>query len=746
MVWAGVRRHRKRTLATAVLVVLALLHATGLFSLSALQRLDEALYDLRLQLTMPGTLDERVVIIDIDERSLARLGQWPWSRTRVAALVQELVNRQQVAALGLDVVFAEPDGSSGLRHLERLAREDMRGNAAFGDWLARLAPQLDYDGVLAAALRRGPVALGYYFSSDRDARRTGTLPHPLAQVDALPPGMLQWDGYGSNIRPLTEAARRAGFFNSVADPDGKVRSVPVIAAFDGALYESLALAMLRMGQNNPPLQVRRVGDAADGPLESVVLGAGANGLRVPIDTRGTALVPYRGPGGPKSGSFRYISALDVLEGRLKAGELQGRYALLGFTTPALMDLRATPVGEAYPGVEVHANLISGMLDGRIATRPDYATGYEVALLLLLGAVLAIGLPMLPVGRALALGLALLGGLLALDFSLYVGAGLVMPLATALVLTLTALTVNMALGYFVESRAKRELAQQFATYVPPELVRQMVRNPERYSMQARAEELTVMFCDLRGFTTLSETMEPLALQALLNDVLTRLTHIIRAHRGTIDKYMGDCVMAFWGAPVAMADHARLAVDAALAMLESLHALNVERTAQGLPPVLVGIGLNTGQMFVGNMGSDLRRAYTVIGDAVNLAARLEALSRVYDVELVASQATMERAADADRIWQELDRVRVKGKQQAVTIYTARAPAGQIQDDLRAELTLWQQALRLWRSGSFAEFETKVNELRALNANFYLYQLYAQRVASLVHTPPDPGWDGTTVFDAK
>ena len=486
--WAGFRRHRKRTLATAALVLLAVLHASGIWSFSALQRLDEALYDRRLQLTMPGTLDERVVIIDIDERSLARLGQWPWSRTRVAALVRELLERQQVAALGMDVVFAEPDGSTGLQRLQQLAREDLRGNAAFADWLARTAPTLDYDGVLAAALQSGPVALGYYFSSDRDARRSGTLPRPLAQVDALPPGMLQWDGYGGNIAPLTTAARAAGFFNSVADPDGKVRAVPLIAGFDGALYESLSLAMLRLGRGEPPLQVRRVGGAPGGAVASVALGGGAQMLQMPLDTRGTALVPYRGPGGPNGGSFRYISAVDVLEGHLAPAQLKGRYALLGFTTPGLMDLRATPVGEAYPGVEVHANLVSGMLDGRIAARPDYVAGYEVALLLLLGAVLAIGLPMLPVGRALALGLALIGGLLALDLSLYLGAGLVMPLATALVLTLTALAVNMALGYFVESRAKRELAQQFATYVPPELVRQMVRNPERYSMQARAEEL------------------------------------------------------------------------------------------------------------------------------------------------------------------------------------------------------------------------------------------------------------------
>ena len=746
MAWAGLKRHRKRTLATAVLVLLAILHASGVWSFAALHRVDEALYDLRLRLTMPQTLDERIVIIDIDERSLARLGQWPWSRARVAALVRELTQRQQVAALGLDAVFAELDGSSGLQHLERLAREELHDNPAFGNWLARAAPQLDYDGALASALQQGPVALGYYFSSDRDARRSGTLPRPLAEVDALPPGLLQWDGYGSNIAPLTAAAQRAGFFNSVADPDGKVRAVPLVAAFDGRLYESLSLAVLRLGLHNPPLRLERVGGQPAGALAAVTLGAGQKRLRVPIDARGAVLVPYRGPGGPAGGSFRYVSALDVLEGRLPAGELKGRYTLLGFTAPGLMDLRATPVGEVYPGVEVHANLISGMLDGRIAVRPDYASGYEVALLLALGLVLALGLPMLPVVAALALGGALLVGLMALDFSLYLGAGLAMPLATALALTLTALAVNMALGYFVESRAKRELAQQFATYVPPELVRQMVRNPERYGMQARAEELTVMFCDLRGFTSLSETMEPLALQALLNDVLSRLTHVIRAHQGTIDKYMGDCVMAFWGAPVAQPDHARLAVDAAVAMTATMRQFNAERAARGAPSVSVGIGLNTGVMSVGNMGSDLRRAYTVVGDAVNLASRLESLSRVYQVDIVASQATVDHAAAGQHLWQELDRVRVKGKHQATTIHTVRAAPGQASAALQAELALWQAALPLWRAGSFEEFRTKVNELQQANANFFLYRLYAARVASQLQTPPGPGWDGTTDFDAK
>ena len=747
MSWlAALRRHRLRVLATAALSLLAMLHAAGAWSLPALHRLDEALYDLRLRLTMPRTLDERVVIIDIDERSLSQLGQWPWNRQRVAALVRELTERQQVAVLGLDTVFAEPDRSSGLQQLRHLARTELKDDPELGRWLERHGGALDEDSALARAVSQRPVVLGYYFTGDRQGRRSGVLPPPAAGLEP-PPGMLHWDGYGATIAPLAAAAG-AGFINALIDPDGRVRAVPLLAAFDDGLYESLALAMLRQGLGRSPLQLQlqQPDGQSSGALSAVTVADGSRRLSIPVDARGTALVPYRGPGGPRGGSFRYIPAVDVLQGQLPPGSLKGRYALLGFTAPGLMDLRATPIGETYPGVEVHANLISGMLDGRVLSRPHDSSGHEALLLLALGTLLTLVLPLRRLGGALALGLALAAALAALDAGLYFGAGLMPPLATALVLTASALVVNLALGYFIENRARRELAQQFATYVPPELVRQMLRHPERYGMQARAQELTVMFCDLRGFTGLSETMEPLALQALLGDVLSRLSHVIRAHQGTIDKYMGDCIMAFWGAPVATGEHARRAVDAALAMSDALRAFNLERAATGQAPVAAGIGLNTGLMSVGNMGSDLRRAYTVIGDAVNLASRLEGLSSVYGVDLVASDATRAQAAPAGHVWQELDRVRVKGRQQAVTIHTVRASAGGLTFVLKAELDLWQQALVDWRGGEFLRCRAKVHDLHQQNANFALYQLYGERVAFCLASPPGLDWDATAVFDAK
>jgi adenylate cyclase len=740
------RRYIQRALATMALALLACVHASGLWEFGPLTRLDRAIYDLRLRLVMPGTLDERVVIIDIDEQSLSRLGQWPWERERIAQLVTELTRRQQVAALGIDMVFAERDRSSTLSLLHQLAREDLRGDNQFTRWLAGAHDNLDSDAMLARALAGQPVALGYYFTSDRNGQRAGQLPPPVLTLDAPPPGALTWSGYGANLPRLAQAAPGAGFFNSVADPDGLVRAAPLLAAWDGGLYESLALAVLRLGQANQPLRVQFSQGQNAGALRGLAIG---NGPSEPMDATGAMLVPFRGPGGWSGGSFRYYSAVDVLEGKLPEGSLRGRYALLGSTAPGLMDMRATPVSQAYPGVEVHASMISALLDGGIPRRPDYARALDTLLLLALGAALALLLPALRVTCLILLGLTVAVATVAGNTALFLGGGLALPVASQFTLALAALLLNLGFDHFAERRAKRQLAQQFAVYVPPELVNQMVQEHQRYNMQARTQELTVMFCDLRGFTRRAETMEPLALQKLLNDVLSRLTHAIRAYGGTIDKYMGDCVMAFWGAPVQQADHARRAVAAALAMEAALADLNTERAAIGESRIGVGIGINTGPMAVGNMGSDVRRAYTVIGDAVNLAARLEGLARVYGVDIVASQSTVQQAAagqDDYYIWQELDRVLVKGKTQAVAIHTVRStPAGPT-PELTAELALWRLALFLWRAARFTECAPMIETLIQRNPRFAPYRLYADRLAACLRTPPGPDWDGTAFFPDK
>jgi len=305
-------------------------------------------------------------------------------------------------------------------------------------------------------------------------------------------------------------------------------------------------------------------------------------------------------------------------------------------------------------------------------------------------------------------------------------------------------LNMSFGYFVESRSKRELANLFGTYVPPELVDEMLKDPDSYSMAAANRELTVMFCDMRGFTKMSEQMEPTQLQELLNSVFSRLTGLIRANRGTIDKYMGDCVMAFWGAPVETPDHAHLAVKAAWEMKAAIKEINLEHRAKGLPDIGIGIGLNTGNMCVGDMGSNIRRSYTVIGDAVNLGSRLEGLSKVYGVDIVASDATCKLAPEF--AWQELDRVRVQGKERAVAIFVPAALLQGLGDDMSRELKTWAAFLKAYRAQQWEQTDMLLMNLLRLNPKKYLYQLYSERVASMRLLPFDPDWDGATNFESK
>ena len=747
----SIAKHWPRIAVTLLPLLFALLHAVGIAPMGVLQRLDDIIYDARIRATGVKTLDARIVIVDIDEKSLAQVGRWPWGRDRLGQLVDQLFTEQQIALLGFDVVFAEPDESSGLRRLTELAKNEFKDQPGFSERVQQLRPQLDFDGVFARSLEKRPVVLGYYFAGEQDAGTTGLLPAPVITSAALQGRALRaisWNGYGSNLEVLAKAAPMAGFFNSVTDGDGVVRSLPLMAEYKGQYYESLSLAMFRvlagMPTVSPGFSNDKLLSRTYQTMDRVLLKQGDKTLAIPVDERVAALVPFRGPGGVKGGSFRYISAGDILANRLPAASLKDKIVLVGTTAPGLLDLRVTPVGEVYPGVEAHANLISGLIDGNLLLKPDYALGFEVVVLTIAGLVLAIGLPLLPAIGAVALNVGMLALLAGLNFWLYMSFGLVLPLAASIAMVIAAFALNMSFGYFVESRSKRELANLFGTYVPPELVDEMVKDPDSYSMEAANRELTVMFCDMRGFTAMSEQMEPTQLQALLNGVFSRLTSIIRTNRGTIDKYMGDCVMAFWGAPVETAEHAHLAVKAAMEMANAVRDINQQHREKGLPEIGIGIGLNTGNMCVGDMGSDIRRSYTVIGDAVNLGSRLEGLSKAYGVDIVVSEST--RKLSPDFAWQELDRVRVKGKEQAVAIFWPLAQANRLAEDSAAELNAWTSFLRAYRAQNWEQTDMLLMNLLRLNPKKYLYQLYSDRVASMRLLPFDPGWDGATNFESK
>lgn len=727
-------------------VLLAVLHVVGVVRLGALEWVDSLIYDTRLRATMPQTMDPRIVIVDVDEKSLSEVGQWPWPRHRLARITDELFDRQRVAVLGFDVVFAEPDATSPRHALEGLAARELAHLPALAEQVRQLTVQLDHDQLFAKALANRPVVLGHYFTSDRDGRKSGQLPPPAmskADLQGKGGGFVRWTGYGANVPELAAAVRSGGYFNAITDSDGLVRAVPLVSQYGGDYFQSLALAVFRelMGSTTlapgfPPSRFLPTGYQG---LESIVVQQGDRSLPLPVDQRVSSLVPYRGLGGPKGGSFQYVSAADVLHGRLAPEALKGKVVLFGTTAPGLLDLRATPVGTAYPGVEVHANLISGFLDGNVPTTPDYALGYELVVVLVSGLLLALLLPRLPAAKAIGLSLGMLLAVTGLNLWLYTSHGLALPLASALFMIVAAFVMNMSHGYFAESRSKRELAQLFGTYVPPELVDEMVKDPDSYTMQARARELTVVFCDMRGFTRLAETMTPEQLQTVLNQIFSRMTEVIRRHRGTIDKYMGDCVMAFWGAPLASPDHAAQAVQAALEMTEAMRDINASFRARGWPEVGVGIGINTGSMLVGDMGSNIRRSYTVIGDAVNLGSRLEALSRVYGVDVVAGEATRRQAPQFH--WQELGRVVVKGRAEAVRAYTPLGVRTEVPNpDLQQELAVWDGFLKAYRVQDWEKCDIHLLNLQRMRPASALYAYYASCVAQQRVLPPDPAWDGT------
>ncbi|HZP92396.1 MAG TPA: adenylate/guanylate cyclase domain-containing protein [Burkholderiales bacterium] len=741
------KKHLARIGLGLLVVAVVVGHAARYYQIPFIDRFELITYDARLRLTMPGGVDDRIVIVDIDEKSLAAEGRWPWRRDKLGVLLDQLFDRYKAGIVGFDVVFAEPDESSGLDVLHTLAEGDLRGDARFQQALNQLAPRLQYDRIFAEKLKNRPVVLGYYFSDvvgdDGKGRTSGALPRP-----ALAPGTFKgknvhftsWIGYGANLPEFQAAAASGGHFNPWPDEDGITRRVPMLAEYDGAYYEALSLAVVRLGLGLPPV--------VPGFPQETVWTKGYPGLewldvgsvRIPVDDLVTALVPYRG----RMGSFRYVSATDVLRGKVAEAMLRNKIVLVGTTSPGLFDLRATPVDRVYPGVEIHANLIAGMLDGAVKQRPPYVLGAEVVLLLLTGVAMSVVLPLVNPLRATLITIAVLAAVFSTNVVVWTQGNLVLPLASGLIMIAVLFGLNMSYGFFVESRAKRQITGLFGQYVPPELVDEMSQNPEAFSMEGESRELSVLFTDVRGFTTISEGLDPRQLSKLMNEFLTPLTRVIYRHRGTIDKYIGDCIMAFWGAPVQDPSHARNAVLAGLEMHKVLAGLAPEFKARGWPEIHIGVGVNTGRMSVGNMGSEVRVAYTVMGDAVNLASRLEGITKQYGVKMIVGETT--RALAHDVVFRELDRVKPKGKEQPVTIYEPLGLQREVDGVVLDEIKLWNQALRLYRSANWDMAELQLINLIKAYPGRVLYQLFLDRIGEFRKNPPESGWDGSYRFETK
>ncbi len=736
-------KYGARWLLSLLLPLLACAAIKGYLPGMAVERIDLFIYDMRMRV-LPATLDKRIVIVNIDEKSLTEVGRWPWSRDITAELVRQLNERYQVKAIGFDVSFPEADTSSGYHTLEALANQELKDLPGVGERIRALKPALDYDGRLAKAFQGKPVVLGYYLS---DKQHKGLLPDPAfttADLNGHALGAFSTTGYEGNLPQLQHAARAGGFFNTDLDSDGILRSTPLMAQVGAGYYESLALATARVALGATQVRPLAPPSAAIDSVEAIALNTSPRRIRIPVEHKLTALIQFRGKGGPEGGAFRYISAVDVLKARTPLQDLSQRIVLVGTTAAGLNDLRATPVKRDYPGVEVHANIIASILDGGFKQRPDFSSGFDLLQVILVGLLLGICLPRMAPAYSILLALGTAAAIGAFNFWLYQAGNLVLPLATVLLLILALSVSDLAWGYLFEYRKRHAMASLFGEYVAPELVAEMAEDPESYHMEGESRELTVLFADVRGFTTISEGLTPKALREYINPYLTAMSEDIRGSLGTLDKYIGDAVMAFWGAPVALPDHAARGVATALRMQASARTLNQDFMQRGLPPLHIGIGLNTGQMHVGDMGSKIRRAYTVMGDVVNLSSRLEGITKVYGVGIVVGDATRRTAPGF--AYRELDRVRVKGKQEPVPIFEPVALEGELDPGLRHALGQWHGALDLIRAMRWDQAERILLELRQSYPEDGLYRFYLERIAQYRQHPPPPGWDGVTTFDAK
>ncbi|HEX5476742.1 MAG TPA: adenylate/guanylate cyclase domain-containing protein [Burkholderiales bacterium] len=725
-------------------------HAARFYQVPFITQLDHIIYDARLKLTMPGGVDNRLVILDSDEKSLGEIGRWPWSRSLMADVVKKLFDKYGIAVLGFDVIWAERDTSSGIDTLDALAGKDLKELPAFQHAYRGLRAKLDNDALFAQSMKGRPVVLGYYFNSEQDAVTVNAIPEPV-----LPKGtfagrninFFEWKGYTGNLPIYLKNAAAAGHFNPLIDADGVARRVPMLLEWQGAYYEPLSLAVVRTWF---AVQTGKFPEVQPGYPPERFLAKGYSGLewlkvgplKIPVDETVSALIPYRG----KRGSFPYISLADVIKDRVKPEALKGKIAIVGATAPGLLDLRSTPVDNVYPGVEIHANLIAGMLDQAIKEKPPFMVGFEVMLLVVGGLILAFLIPMVSALWATAAAIVGLAIIVAFNFFLVWGKlDMVLPLASSILMTVALYTMNMAYGYFVESRSKRQFTELFGQYVPPELVDKMAEDPEKYNMEPRSAELTILFSDVRGFTSISEALKPEELREYINEYLTDMSNIIRGkYRGTLDKYIGDAIMAFWGAPVEDGQHARNGVLAAIEMQKECEILNAKFAARGWPTCRIGVGVNSGMVRVGDMGSQVRRAYTAMGDAVNVASRLEGRTKGYGVGILVGEATRNTVKDV--VFREVDRIKVKGKDEAVTIYEPLGLESQIEKGTQEELKLWNQTLRSYRARQWDQVEVGLLNLQRMNPACGLYQVYSERVIEKRRNPPPPDWDGVTAFDEK
>lgn len=703
-----------------------------------LLQLDRKWYDLYLKRTAHGDPVDGVVVLDIDESSLTRYGQWPWPRYRLALLMGRLAEAG-ASVMALDILLAEPDRTSPVLLGEAL-RQELGVNIRFEGLPSQLE---DNDALLASVLRDIPAVLGCYFRFDR--RESGFQqempPGPgIAERRRAgsPPVWARMPATSGVTLPLPVLSRAApiGFFNMEIDADGLVRRAPLVLRAGEQVYASLALQALMVALGTKTLRL----ETGEDGLETIGIGP----YRIRVAPDGSMALPYRGPGR----TFPYLTAESILEGTFEPEQVRGKVVFVGTSAPGLRDIRSTPLDPYYPGVEVHATIVDAVLSNRQIVVPPWTPGLQILLMLFTGCVCtALFIWVRPIGSILA-GLSLWIGLYQMGALLFDRGLFLSPLWISLTVIVVGGGIILFRFWWAE-RDKRLLRRVFSRYVSPEVVTRIVERGEGV-LRGEEREVTVMFTDLRQFTTLSETLKPEDVVSLLNRYFTPMTILVRESEGTLDKFIGDALMAFWNAPLDIPDHPARAVRTILAMLEQLETLNSSLEADYGILLRMGAGLHTGSAYVGNMGSQELTSYTAIGDTVNLASRLEGLCSRFGVNTVLSE-TVALRCDPETALHRLVKLRVKGRAEPVTIFTALTPA---EAERHAEefsryaetRDFYEKAVALHEKTQLRKAIGRFETLARMFPQRMLYHEYIAHGRELCRIPDGDPWDDVWTLTGK
>jgi adenylate cyclase len=704
-------------------------------------RIDNIFYDIQLRIHIWNSahrLRNSIAIVDIDDESLKQIGRWPWPRSTLSKLIDNLKS-QGAVVIATDMMFSEPDVNVVTNVIEHLNAKKI-GTPDITTALNQIMPEFEQDGIFAHSLQDMEGVLGMVLVPSKT--QSGMLPSPLLQLNATQNkdlSILNSQGFISNIPILQEAAKGTGFLNVFPDLDGIIRRAPIVMRYQNSIYPSLAFEAARryLLAKNVELITPSYGDSIR--LEGIKM----DNYIIPTDEKGQALVPFVG----QSYTFPYISAAAVMNNKAPEHAFEGKLVFIGTSATGEGDIKATAIDKVFPGVEIQASIANGILTHYFPYKPAWATGAELVLTVVIGFLAAIIFPYLGplMVSVLTVSIPLVFvGLLLIEEWLWNRTGFIFSILIPFAMIIVLSIFNIVYGYLFEARKRKRLKGMFGQYVPKKHIEEMLKAKGNYGMLGDDRAMTVLFADIRSFTSISEGMKASELKEMLNAFFTPMTEIIFKHKGTIDKYVGDLIMAFWGAPLKDKNHAQHALAAALDMQETITKMAPELAARGWPTIQMGIGLNSGIMSVGDMGSKFRRNYTVLGDEVNLASRVESLTKFYGVNIMTTEHT--QALQKQYALRLLDKVRVKGKQQGIHIYEVVDRIKNASADLLQELEEHQQAINLYFSQQFDEAKELFDKLYEKFPQTKIYMIYLERLAAFKVMPPPADWDGIYIHTTK